>query len=57
MSLNNLSIRLQVLIPLLLASLLCGALNAHPKARFYKGAAEFTQAFMSVESQGFDMLA
>ena len=36
---------------------LCDALNAHPKARFYKGAAEFTQAFMSVESQGFDMLA
>lgn len=36
---------------------LCDALNAHPKARFYKGVAEFTQAFMSVESQGFDMLA
>lgn len=35
---------------------LCDA-SMPTKARFYKGVAEFTQAFMSVESQGFDMLA
>lgn len=35
---------------------LCDALAAHPKANFYKSVAEFTRAFMSVESQGFDML-
>jgi TorA maturation chaperone TorD len=35
---------------------LCDALAAHPKANFYKCVAEFTRAFMSVESQGFDML-
>ena len=35
---------------------LCDSLLAHPKARFYKCVAEFTQAFISVENQGFDML-
>ena len=35
---------------------LCDAIAAHPKARFYAVLAEFTRAFMSVESQGFDML-
>ncbi len=36
--------------------LLCDALAAHPKARFYAALAGFTRAFVSVESQGFDML-
>lgn len=35
---------------------MCEALTAHPKARFYRALAAFTQAFVSVESQGFDML-
>ena len=35
---------------------LCDAINAHPKARFYARLADFTRAFASVESQGFDML-
>jgi TorA maturation chaperone TorD len=35
---------------------LCEALAAHPKARFYRALAGFTQAFVSVEAQGFDML-
>ena len=37
--------------------LMCEALMQHPKARFYRALAAFTQAFISVESQGFDMLA
>jgi TorA maturation chaperone TorD len=36
---------------------LCDAIVAHPRARFYAALAEFTRAFMSVEMQGFDMLA
>ena len=36
---------------------MCEALAAHPKARFYRALADFTQAFASVEAQGFDMLA
>jgi TorA maturation chaperone TorD len=36
---------------------LCDALAAQPRARFYAALAEFTRAFMSVEMQGFDMLA
>jgi TorA maturation chaperone TorD len=32
------------------------AIAAHPKARYYAALAEFTRAFLSVESQGFDML-
>ena len=36
---------------------LCDALEAHPKARFYAALAAFTRAFVSVEAQGFDMLA
>ena len=35
---------------------MCEALAAHPKARFYKALAAFTQSFVGVESQGFDML-
>lgn len=35
---------------------MCDAVAAHPKARFYRSVAGFTQAFMSVEAQGFDML-
>ncbi|OIN92664.1 MAG: hypothetical protein AUJ20_06765 [Comamonadaceae bacterium CG1_02_60_18] len=38
-------------------NLLCDALAQHPKARFYAAVAELTRAFMSVEAQGFDMLA
>lgn len=36
--------------------LLCDAIASHPKARFYAAVAEFTRAFATVESQGFDML-
>jgi TorA maturation chaperone TorD len=35
---------------------MCEALAAHPKARFYAALAAFTQAFASVETQGFDLL-
>ena len=35
---------------------LCDALEAHPQARFYGALAQFTRAFVSVETQGFDML-
>jgi TorA maturation chaperone TorD len=38
------------------ANALCDALAAHPRARFYAALATFTQAFVSVESQAFDML-
>lgn len=38
-------------------NLLCDAVAQHPKARFYAAVAELTRAFMSVEAQGFDMLA
>jgi TorA maturation chaperone TorD len=34
----------------------CDALQANPRARFYGALAELTRAFVSVESQGFDML-
>ena len=36
---------------------LCDALQATPRARFYAALAELTRAFVSVETQGFDMLA
>lgn len=36
---------------------MCETLEIHPKARFYKALAAFTFAFVSVEAQGFDMLA
>lgn len=36
---------------------MCDAIAGHPKARFYAAVAEFTRAFISVEMQGFDMLA
>ena len=36
---------------------LCDTLARHPKARFYVAVAELTRTFMSVEAQGFDMLA
>jgi TorA maturation chaperone TorD len=36
--------------------LMCDAIAAHPKARFYATLAQFTQTFVAVESQGFDML-
>ncbi len=35
---------------------LCDAVGGNPRANFYKTLAEFTRAFMSVESQGFDLL-
>ena len=35
---------------------LCDAIAGHPRARYYAALAEFTRAFLSVESQGFDML-
>jgi TorA maturation chaperone TorD len=36
---------------------LCETIAGHPKARFYAAIAGFTQAFIGVEAQGFDMLA
>ena len=36
--------------------MMCEAIMAHPQARFYRALAAFTQNFVSVESQGFDML-
>jgi TorA maturation chaperone TorD len=36
---------------------LCQALMAHPRSRFYKALAVFTETFVNVEAQGFDMLA
>lgn len=35
---------------------MCEAIMQHPKARFYHALAAFTQVFVSVEAQGFDML-
>lgn len=35
---------------------MCEVLANHPKAVFYKSLAVFTEAFISVEAQGFDML-
>ena len=35
---------------------ICDALDANPKARFYAAVAGFTRSFLSVETQGFDML-
>ena len=39
------------------AAQMCDAIAAHPRARFYASLALFTKAFISVEAQGFDMLA
>ena len=39
------------------AQQMCETVSAHPKARFYLSLAGFTQAFTSVEAQGFDMLS
>lgn len=36
---------------------LCETIAAHPRAGFYAALAGFTQAFIGVEAQGFDMLA
>jgi TorA maturation chaperone TorD len=38
------------------ATMLCDAIGAHPKARFYAAMIGFTRAFLSIEAQGFDML-
>lgn len=35
---------------------LCEAIARHPRSRFYRALAGFTQAFTSVEAQGFDLL-
>ena len=35
---------------------LCDAMDANPKARFYAALSGFTRYFLSVETQGFDML-
>lgn len=37
-------------------SMMCEAVMRHPKARFYRTLCGFAQAFISVETQGFDML-
>lgn len=39
------------------ATQMCDAITAHPKARFYAALAGFTAAFVSVEAQGFDLMA
>ena len=36
---------------------MCDAIRQHPQAHFYGALAEFLQAFVEVEVQGFDMLA
>ena len=36
---------------------MCDAITAHPKAQFYAALAAFTAAFVSVETQGFDLMA
>jgi TorA maturation chaperone TorD len=36
--------------------LMCDDLQAHPKARFYSALGALTRAFISVETQGFDMM-
>lgn len=38
-------------------SRMCQALIAHPKAVFYARLAHFTEGFLSVEAQGFDLLS
>ena len=38
------------------APAMCDAIAAHPKARFYAALAAFTAAFISVETQGFDLM-
>ena len=38
-------------------SMLCEAIESHPKARFYAALAVLTREFMAVEEQAFDMLA
>ena len=37
-------------------SRMCQAIGAHPRAAFYKQLADLTEAFVSVEAQGFDLL-
>jgi TorA maturation chaperone TorD len=37
-------------------SAMCVAIAQHPKARFYRSVAAFTEVFTNIESQGFDML-
>ncbi|SFB69004.1 chaperone TorD involved in molybdoenzyme TorA maturation [Polaromonas sp. OV174] len=37
--------------------MMCEAVMQNPKARFYRTLAAFTQTFISIEVQGFDMLA
>lgn len=36
---------------------MCAAISQHPKAQFYRALASFTEVFLGVESQGFDMMA
>ncbi len=38
------------------AASLCDAISAHPRASFYAALAAFTNAFVQIEAQGFDML-
>ncbi|MBA4261954.1 MAG: hypothetical protein C0443_08065 [Comamonadaceae bacterium] len=38
------------------AAQMCEAIAAHPKARFYAALSGFTAAFISVETQGFDLM-
>ena len=38
------------------ASSLCDAIEAHPRARLYAALAVLTRAFVQIETQGFDMI-
>jgi TorA maturation chaperone TorD len=38
------------------AAAMCDAVAAHPRAKFYAAVSGFTRTFLSVETQGFDML-
>jgi TorA maturation chaperone TorD len=35
---------------------MCDSVNAQPRARAYARVADFTRAFIQVETQGFDLL-
>ena len=39
-----------------IGSLLCEAVEQHPRAALYAALARFTRAFVEVETQGFDMI-
>ncbi len=38
------------------ANLMCDAINAHPRADFYRAVAELTREFLAIEAQAFDLI-